>query len=396
MGDVQAEARSLGLVEALSVVAREALDLPGEAVPLAAAVGRVLAEDALAGLDHPAVTSSSMDGFAIRAADAPGSMRVVGEVAAGAIPDLALAPGEAMRLGTGCALPAGADAVLRVEDADDRGDVVVTSVAVPPGTHVRPRASDLRSGDAVLGRGSVVGPHAVAALAAAGCVAPVCRREARVAILVTGPEIAATGAALAPGQIHDANGPGLTAQVEACGGRVVASAAVGDTRGATVEVLSSLLDVGPPPDLLLVAGGSSVGPHDVVPDALADIGATRIFHGIEMRPGHPTWFGRREETRILGLPGNPVSAAVCFHALGRGVLGRIDDWERRAPLAIDWAPSSPRAELVRCRWEAGALRPAPRQASYAVSSLAGADALAWLPAGGAPLRAGEAVRYSPL
>lgn len=380
--------------EALAVVQRHRLRLPAEEVPLTEAVGRRLAEAARAAFPHPLATSSSMDGFAVLSNSTPGRLTLVGESRAGDLPEEPLGPGQAMRVGTGAALPPGADGVLRLEDAEETGTRVVARVALAAGTFVRPAGSDLAAGDVLLAGDSIVAPGDVAPLAAAGCAVVRCVRRPRVGVLVTGPEVVPLGVTPPPGGVVDANGPGLAAQATAAGAEVVATHAVGDGRAETAGAVAELLGAGL--DLLLIAGGSSVGPHDVVPAALADAGAERVFHGVEVRPGHPTWFGHHGDTRILGLPGNPVSGAVVFHLLGRPLLGRPDDWRRRAPLAVDWRASSPRPELVRCTWSDGALLPRPRQASYAVSSLAGARALAWFPAGGRPVRAGTAVRYSAL
>ena len=197
----------------------------------------------------------------------------------------------------------------------------------------------------------------------------------------------------------DASRAGVAAQAEAAGAEVVATEWAPDDQDATTEALRALLD--PPgaarPDLVVTVGGVSVGRHDHVRRALAALGVDEEMWGVEMRPGHPTYLGTRAGQVVLGLPGNPVSAAVVFHALGRPLLGHDGDWTEEHPLAVPWEASHRhRAELVRCRVEPDGLVPMPRQWSHAISSLAGAEVLAWIPAAAGPLGAGTRLRVSRL
>ena len=392
--------RDVSFDEALAAVRGLALRLPAEPVRLEELVGRVLAEDVRARGDHPAFTNSAMDGYALRAADAAGgtTLRLVGESRAGAPFDGTVGPGEAIRISTGAELPEGADAILRVEDAAEEGESVRPAAAPAPGTFVRHRGEDVHVGQVLLRPGEVVGPHEVAVVAGAGHARVACARRPRVAVLGSGDEVVPAGGELGPGQVYDANRPGVAAQAEAAGGRVVARAVVPDDRDATIATIAGLLDGddGDAPDLLVTTGGVSVGRHDHLRPAFEACGVRELLYGVEIRPGHPLWLGRRGEQLVLGLPGNPVSAAVCFHAFGRPLLGRTDSWERRMPMAERYVKGTPRTELVRCVETDGALRPLPRQGSHAITSLAGASHLAVVEAARREVAAGELVRTTRL
>ncbi len=195
----------------------------------------------------------------------------------------------------------------------------------------------------------------------------------------------------------DSSRVGLAAQAAAAGARPVAALTVGDDAGETQLALEALLDEGDErPELVVTAGGVGGGRHDHVRAALARIGVEEVLRGVRADPCRPVWLGRRGEQVVLGLPGNPVSAAVGFHLLGRELLGRREDWRRRAPLARDAPSWADRADLPRCRLRDGALEPMAHQGSHAITSLCGADAIAWIPARAGGLRAGDEVAYTPL
>lgn len=392
--------RNLTFEEALAQVRAHAIVTGAEFVPVALAVGRSLAEDVRSLVDHPTFTNSAMDGYAVRAADTPGSLAVVGESRAGTPWGGRVEAGQAAVISTGAELPEGADAVLRREDAAESDGHVSAALALASGRFLRRRGEDMAAGDLLLAEGAVVAAHEVAAVAAAGHAELPCRRRPRVAVLGSGDELVAPGRPLGPGQVYDANRVGLAAQAAAAGAEVVACELVGDDRDATTATVARLLAgggaEGAPPDLLVTIGGVSVGRHDHLRPALEAAGVDQVFFGVQIRPGHPLWLGRRGEQRVLGLPGNPVSAAVCFHVFGRPLLGRDEPWDRSAPLAEAYVKDTPRAEFIRCARDGDALRPLPRQGSHAVTSLAGAAALAWIPAERERMAAGERVRFSPL
>jgi molybdopterin molybdotransferase len=195
-----------------------------------------------------------------------------------------------------------------------------------------------------------------------------------------------------PGQVYDANRPGITAQAIVAGAEVLTSGVVPDERGATIAAVREALDADPAPDLLITTGGVSVGPHDHFRPAFEAVGVRETLFGVQIRPGHPLWLGVRDRQVVLGLPGNPVSAAVCFHAFARPLLSIDDDWATTRPLGAPYAKATPRTELIRCTEVAGALHPMSRQGSRDMTSLAGATHLAVIPAEAERLEAGALVR----
>lgn len=366
--------------EALGLARALAPALPAEPVPVPEAAGRVLAEDVRAGRDLPAHPSSAMDGWAVRAADTPGALAITGESAAGHPSRVALGAGCAIAVSTGAFLPEGADAVARREIVDVEETTVAVAEAVAPGRDVRRRGETIRAGGLLLGRGHRVAPHEVGALGAMGRAEVLCARRPRVAILATGAELVALGAPLTAAQVHDSSRHGIAAQAVAAGAVVVASVAVGDDLEATVAALAALLDADGDarPDVVVTNGGISGGDHDLVRPALGRLRVEEEARGLRARPVHPTYLGRRGDQVVLGLPGNPASAAVGFHLLGRPLLGNPDGWWRRAPLTAGVETRPGRAELLRCAEGPEGLTPAPDQGPHAVTSLAGATALAWV------------------
>jgi molybdopterin molybdotransferase len=287
----------------------------GERVAIADALGRVLVDPMIrAEIDVPPFANSAMDGFAVRSADAPGSLRIVGESAAGAGSPPAVERGTAVRIMTGAPLPEGGDAVVPLELVDESADAVI----VPPvaaGTHVRGRGHDTAAGDEVCLPRALTPPQ-LAVLASLGIAEVEVRRRPRVAILSTGDELVAPGEALGPGQIHDANGPALAAAVREAGGVSVPVPRVGDDAEA---IERALMGAAASADLVVTSGGVSVGRHDHVRAVLERRG-TIDFWRVAVQPGKPLAVGALEGTPVVGLPGNPVSALVTFELFVRPMI----------------------------------------------------------------------------
>ena len=258
-----------------------------------------------------------MDGYAVRVADVPGLLRVVGEVAAGQTPAVAVDPGTAVRIMTGAALPDGTEAVLPLEEVEERGGMLHARVSTVPGRHLRPAGDDVRPGDVVLDRGQVVGAAQLAALISAGVTSVRVRPVWRVAVLSTGDELVAAGRIPGPAQIVDCNGPALAAAAIAAGAEVVHLGQLPDVP----DVLIGALDALPACDLIVTSGGVSMGAYDVVKAALKPLGIG--FEQVAMQPGKPQGWGHfRGGPAFLGLPGNPAAALICFELFGRAALGR--------------------------------------------------------------------------
>jgi molybdenum cofactor synthesis domain-containing protein len=314
----------LSVEEALAVVLREAKPLPAEEIALDAALSRVLAADVRADRDLPPFDRSAMDGYALRAADvaqAPCALEVVGEVRAGDWPTLEVGAGQAARIMTGAPLPPGATAVQQVEKTRPLDEFRVTILAsVAERQNVSPRGCEVRAGDVVLERGRVIDPAAVAVLATTGQARVSVARRPIVAVLVTGDEIVEVGAAPGPSQIRNSNGPALAAQARLAGASVRQLGVAPDDRESTVAALREGFAGA---DVLVVSGGVSAGDYDLVEPALLELGATLLFTSVAIKPGAPLVFGRRGETLVFGLPGNPVSAQVTFDLFARAALLKL-------------------------------------------------------------------------
>jgi len=379
-----------------------------ESVALAAARSRVLARDVTSADDVPGFDNSAMDGFALRSADvggasagAPVELRLVGESRAGSPYGRTLGPGEAIAISTGAMVPAGADAVLRVEDAEQVDGRLRVAAALPAGKEIRRAGEDIRAGERVLTAGTRLGAAELGVAASTGVAELVCARAPRVAVVVTGDELVDPPAALGPGQIRNTNGYAVPAQALAAGASVQRVTTVGDDYRATVSELEQALEA----DVVVATGGVSVGPHDHVRPALAELGVEQVFWGVALRPGKPTFFGIRGDTLVFGLPGNPVSAIVTFHLFARPAIARMlgtTPAERRAVARFDaaYAKRPGRAHVVRCtlaaREDGWHVRPTKDQGSHVLTSMLGAEALAYLDVDRGDVTAGEQVEIEIL
>jgi molybdopterin molybdotransferase len=388
--------RLLSVDEARSRMLAAAVRMEAEAAPLDAALGRVLARDVLATRDQPPFAASAMDGWAVRAADGPGRLRIIGESAAGHGFTGTLAPGEAVRIFTGAPVPAGTDAVVIQEDATpDDGYVTIPAVEHP--RHIRPAGNDFRAGAQLLRSGVRLDPWRLSLVAAAGLGVVELARRPRVAILSTGEEIVPPGATPGPFQIFNSGTTALAALVEGWGGEPRILSEVGDDAARTAAAVA---DAGG--DLIVTIGGASVGDHDLVKPALRGLGLEMIVESVAVRPGKPTWFGRLADgRRVLGLPGNPASAMVCAELFLRPLLSAMQGADPQPRLitartAVALPANGPREHWMRARLtqsDDGAIvaTPSADQDSALVSVFAQADALVRRPAGAPALGPGEPV-----
>jgi molybdopterin molybdotransferase len=388
----EAQARVLEAVPALAA----------EDVPLADALGRVLAEDVESPIDVPPFDSSAMDGYAV-VAGPEAELEIVGESRAGHPAGEPVRPGTAIRISTGAALPAGATAVVPVEKSsgDGAGGRVRVRTSAE-GDNIRRAGEDVAIGRVVLRAGSPLGPAELGVAASVGRASLRCSKRPRVSVLVTGDELTEPGRPLAPGAIYSSNGSALAAQVQRADALLTVRESVPDDATGTRAALAQVLDSS---DVVVVSGGVSVGPHDHVKPALAELGVEERFWGVRLRPGKPTWFGTRGSALVFGLPGNPVSAMVGFHLFVRPALAAMQGADPSAPrsrAALDEAiPRHPRREqavrvhleLAGDGWHARATGP---QGSHMLTSMLGATALARIAPGEGEVPAGEWVEVELL
>ncbi|QKE82529.1 gephyrin-like molybdotransferase Glp [Arthrobacter sp. NEB 688] len=381
--------------------------LPSERVPVGSALGRVLAEDAVALVDLPGFDNSAMDGYAVRAADLAGAgeespvvLPVDGDVAAGDTTRHVLEPGHALRIMTGAPLPEGADAVVAVEMTDGGAQQVSVRLEPEVGRHLRHRGEDVRAGTVVLTAGTRFGPGHVALAAASNIPEVVVHRRPRVTVVSTGDELVPVGGRLEHGQIVDSNHLMLRALVEAAGAEVAAGVHLRDEADAVRAFLAA---PDGDPDLVITTGGVSMGVYDTVKEVLTADGGVD-FTKVAMRPGMPQGCGRVAASGlpVVTLPGNPVSSYVSFHVFVLPALRRLaglepdDDGAFEAVAGASWPAAPGRTEMTRVVERDGVVVPSGGQGSHVLGALAEATALAVVPAEVGRVEEGARLRCLPL
>ncbi len=383
--------------EALARVLEATPVLGAERTAILAALGRVAAADVVSRRTVPAAPYSAMDGYAVRHGDvsaAPAHLRIVAVEPAGTVVTTAVERGTAVKLFTGSVIPPGADAVVRIEDCEEDGDRLLVRAPVPLGANIRAAGEDVEPGQVVLARGTVVGPADVGVLASVGRSSVLVHQRPRVAILSTGSELVEVDDVPGAGQVVNSNAYGLAAAVQEAGGEPVVLPIAPDRLD---EIRASVAQAARA-DVVVSTGGVSVGDLDFVKDALEAASFERLFWRVAQKPGKPLLFGRLAERPFFGLPGNPVSALVCFALYVRPALRRLQGHRRvhlpvvRARLAAPVRKTRGLTEFVRVSLSDGpdgAIATAARsQSSGALSALGGgagllvgAAELAELPAG---------------
>ena len=353
-----------------------------ESVPLTEALGRVLARAESSPIDVPGYANSSMDGYAVRAADAGGeapvSLRVSQRIAAGEV-GVPLAPGEAARIFTGAPLPTGADAVVIQEDCESAGEQVRFRVSVAVGENVRPRGNDIVAGSEVLAAGTRLRPQELGLAASVGLARLEVVRRLRVAIFSSGDELVQPGEPLPPGAIYNSNRYTLRGLLSALGCSVIDLGSVEDNLAATRAALE---DAAAGADVVVASGGMSVGDEDHVKRAVEQCGRLEMWR-VAVKPGKPLAYGRIAGADFIGLPGNPVSTLLTFclfvrpFLLRRQGVPRVHASALAVPAAFSWPRPGGRREYLRARLEQGAAGVAasiyPKQGSDVLTSAVWAD-----------------------
>jgi len=393
----------ISVEEALERILTQITPLTTTQVPLSDALGLVLAEDVVVQEDMPPFANSAMDGFALLSQDSqprngqPPRLRITGEVAAGYVADHAIEPGTAMRIMTGAPVPPGADAVIQVELTRSEGpesEWVEILETVAQGNNIRPAGEDMRRGQTVLPRGTEIGPWEIGVLATLGWArVPVIRRP-HVAILGTGDEVIDVDEPLRPGKIRNSNSYLLEAAVRRAGAEPQRLGVARDTIESLREKFTEAIQS----DLIITSGGVSVGDFDLVKNIMTEQGEIHFWR-INMRPGKPVAFGHIGSVPLLGLPGNPVSAAVTFELFGRPVIRKMLGHTRLLRPQVDAvvedgvSDRAMRRHYVRAHveWRNGRFiaHTTGNQGSNIMTSLLNANALVIVPEGGAEVHPGE-------
>lgn len=401
-----APAAPLTVDEALARILEGVSPTAAEIVPIAQAHGCVLAAPLAARLTQPPFDASAMDGYAVRAADVarlPTSLVLIGESAAGHPFAGSVGPGEAVRIFTGAPLPAGADAVVIQENVARAGTAVTVRAGRLDRDHIRRRGGDFSAGDPLLPAGRTLGPRELSLAAAMGHGTLPVRRRPRVGVLATGDELVAPGEVPQAGQIVASNHLGVAALAERAGAEATLLGIARDTRGSLEAHVAAAEGC----DVLVTIGGASVGDHDLVAPVLAARGMQLAFWKIAMRPGKPLLFGVLGATRVLGLPGNPVSALICSRIflvplvdalLGRPPRPRVSIQARSAQALEANGPREHYMRATSARAADGTLlvTPVPSQDSSLLAPLANADVLLVRRAGAPAAQAGDLVDTLPL
>ena len=383
----------LPVADALARLLAGVAALPAETLPLTAARGRVLAVDLLAKLTQPPFDASAMDGYAIRWADRAGPWDVIGESAAGHGFAGRVGPGEAARIFTGAPLPAGADTIVVQEDISRSAGIATLSGDGPPrtGAHIRQAGQDFATGAALAAAGDRLTPARLGLIAAAGHGNVSVVRRPRVTLITTGDELVPPGTLPGPHQIVSSNSVMLGALFESAGALVSDPGIIPDRRGALADALLAADG-----DLIITIGGASVGDHDLVVPVLRDLGAEIDFWKIAMRPGKPMLAGTLGGRRVIGLPGNPVSAYVGALLFVLPLLARLGGHTdalivAQLPLAAPLPANGLRRDHLRARRTAAGVTAFTTQDSALLSRLAAADCLIIREPGAAAATPGEMV-----
>lgn len=328
--------RMVAVDDALARVLAAVSPLAPVEVPILEAEGLVVSEDIVANVDIPPFRNSAMDGYAVQARDTAGatasvpkSIRLIGSIAAGSDTSLSVSPGTAVRVMTGAVMPDGANAVVRFEETDEsaygpsrderveREEIGITRPA-KPWDNVRPAGEDVRCGSVVISIGTLLRPPEIGLLAALNHDRVKVHRRPQVAILSTGDEVIDIGPELKPGQIRNSNSYTLAAMAKRCGAKAIMLGVARDTMDDLTEKLTEARSA----DLIVTSGGVSLGDYDMVKDVLQAEGSIAIWQ-VRMKPGKPLAFGSIDGTPLLGLPGNPVAAAVSFEQFARPAIKRM-------------------------------------------------------------------------
>lgn len=392
--------------EALNLVLKNTPVLPPGEKKVDEVHGDILAEDIMAGEDHPLFSNSAMDGFALRAEDtlrAPVRLKVTGCLKAGDAPKVRVRKGEAIKIMTGAALPGGADAVVMKEETEEKGNGVLVRKSVKAGENVRKKGEEIKKGQLALSKGKKLNTASIGFLASMGHEKVKVVQKPVVSLVVTGKELVNPGRKLKPGQIWESNS--LTIQ-ESLKEVAIEPVFLGISRDNTKDLEKRIRKGLESSDVLLISGGISVGDYDFVQDILLNSGVTEIFWRVAVKPGKPIFFGRKDKTLVFGLPGNPVSVLVAFLEFVQPVLLKMRGHRDLLLPEKEAVLEEPvKKERGRLQWFKGIyteengivrVKSAGLQHSHILESLSRANCLIVLEKGREFFKAGEKVKIQVL
>lgn len=392
---------SISMEEAVRLIRRHTLLLGEEEIPLGEAVNRVLSRDLISLTTQPPFDRSPLDGYGVRAEDIAGAscerpvtLTVVDKLYAGDCSLREIGPGEAVRLMTGAMIPAGADCVIRQEDTDEGEKTVQVRSYVRSGQNFCCKGEEYGIGELLIPRGSRIDAASIAVAAGTGITRLWVKRRLSAAVISTGDEVGCPGRQLPPGRIYDTNSCYITARLHQMGVAVTAREAVGDDCSRIRDAIARCLETA---DLVITTGGVSVGQKDLVEQAVLEFGGEVIFHGIHMKPGMPTLFAVKENKMILGLSGNPFSAAVPFEIFTREILAvaggcpALGLHREQVRAGNDYNKKSPVRRFLRAVCKNGMVSMPAEQSNGQMRSMIGCNCLIDVAAGTERVRAGDLV-----
>jgi molybdopterin molybdotransferase len=370
----------ISVEDAKKIIQENTITLPPVKMELLRAAGMILAEDVYAGIDIPAYDQSSMDGYAFSFADWNNNkvLAIKGEIAAGSTEKIMLSEGEAVRIFTGAAVPAGADTVVMQEKVTISNEqLFIEDKMINRGANVRLRGSEIRPGELALAKDNLLSPAAIGFLAGIGVTGVLVFPHPSIGIIVTGNELQTPGLPLQRGQVYESNSFSLQAALKQLHIQKIKVYKAEDELEKLKEVLNEALQQS---DIIFLTGGVSVGDYDFVTEAAAQCGVEKLFHKIKQRPGKPFYFGKKESKLIFGLPGNPASVLTCFYEYAEPALRKISKHQTtvrvmKVPLSVAFKKAAGLTHFLKGFYGGKAVTPLNAQESYRLGSFAKANCL---------------------
>jgi molybdopterin molybdotransferase len=386
----------ISVSEAKKIIDQNVSCLQPLTLPLQESVGLILAEDVHASMDIPAFPQSSMDGYAFsfEGWKQHKKLKIAGEVAAGSNETFKLAPGNAVRIFTGAAVPAGADTVIMQEKIKTlNGELIIEDESLQPGNSIRLKGSEIKAGALALEKDSALTPAAVGFLAGIGIAEIKVYPNPSVSIIITGNELQQPGQSLQHGQVYESNSFALKAVLQQLHMENIQILYATDKSEIVTDTLKKALEQR---DVVLLTGGISVGDYDFVLQAATECGVEKLFHKIKQRPGKPLYFGKRENKLVVGLPGNPSSVLTCFYQYVIPALEKLSKREIglqiiKVPLAKAFQKNAGLTHFLKGFYDGKTVAPLDAQESYRLSSFAKANCLIQVDEDKTSLKEGELV-----